>query len=190
MVNDTSVSGFTCTTIRRDIKYPRIEFKTGNLVLVLPKHYDKEDELIDRHKRWIENKKRHISSAMRIISEKSLEEPKKKEDFQELVYREAQKICKHLNTKINKIYFRKMRTKWGSCSHCNNLTLNSLLAYLPDHLIEYVIFHEIAHTKERKHADNFWNVIERKFKDHQKREMELFGYWFLIQRELRNGAMI
>jgi hypothetical protein len=82
-----------------------------------------------------------------------------------------------------------MRTKWGSCSHQNNLTLNSLLAYLPEHLIEYVIFHEVAHTKERKHADNFWKLVESKFDDHKEREMELFGYWFLIQKEMKNEVL-
>jgi hypothetical protein len=177
------VNRVTYKTIERNVKHPRLEFKTGNLVLILPKGYDEKKELLSRHKKWIQNKHDSISSAMESISDKKLNEPTKKEHLQKIVQKKADGFCEQLGTTINKIYFRKMRTKWGSCSHNNNLTLNSLLAYLPEHLIDYVIFHEIAHTKERRHAENFWRIVERKFGDHEKLEMELFGYWFLIQKE-------
>ena len=185
MVNDLKYK-----TIVRDVKHPRVEYKTGSLVIIIPKGYTKEKELVARHRNWIEKKKSSISSAMKTVENKKLDVPKEKQHLQEFVQTKTEEYCKHLRTKINKVYFRKMRTKWGSCSHSNNLTLNSLLAYLPEHLIEYVVFHEIAHTKEMKHASNFWDIIERKFKDHQKREMELFGYWFLIQKEIKNEVKI
>ena len=62
--------------------------------------------------------------------------------------------------------------------------VNSLLRYLPVHLIDYVVYHEIAHLKERKHNERFWKIIKEKYKDHQKREKELFLYWFLVQERL------
>lgn len=40
-----------------------------------------------------------------------------------------------------------MKTKWASFSPKNNLTINKLMKYLPDDLIEYVIFHEISHLR-------------------------------------------
>jgi len=54
--------------------------------------------------------------------------------------------------------------------------------YLPERLIEYVIFHEMAHSWERKHNERFWNAVSKKFKDHQKREKELLVHWFLVQK--------
>lgn len=174
-------------TIVRDVKHPRVEYKTGNLVVIIPKGYKEEKELVARHRKWIANKKLSIASAMKSVENQQLETPKDKQVLQEFAQMKSEEYCKHLKTKINKITFRKMRTKWGSCSHNHNLTLNSLLAYLPEHLIEYVIFHEIAHTHDRKHASNFWDIIERKFADHQKREVELFGYWFLIQKKMNGG---
>lgn len=180
-----SIGNIEYKTVVRNIRYPRIEFKTGQPVLILPKNFHSEKEFLDRHKRWILNKKSSISSALSIVEGKKLGTPKERKDLEIFVQDKVSEFCNHLKTKINRVYFRKMRTKWGSCSHSNNLTLNSLLAYLPEHLIEYVVFHEIAHTKEKKHADNFWRVIESKFKDHNKREMELFGYWFLLQKEVK-----
>jgi predicted metal-dependent hydrolase len=178
------------SVFERDIKYPRLEFKTGNLVLIVPKNYGNKDELISRHKKWIQHKHDAINDAIKMVENKRLGKPKSKKDLECLVRQKVRDYCQILNTSINNIYLRKMRTKWGSCSHKNNLTLNSLLAYLPEHLIEYVIFHEIAHTKDKKHAENFWNIVERKFKDHEKHEMELFGYWFLIQKEMDRSVSV
>jgi len=41
----------------REIKHPRLEFKTGRLFLVLPKNYKEEHNLIEKHKEWIQCKK-------------------------------------------------------------------------------------------------------------------------------------
>ena len=76
-----------------------------------------------------------------------------------------------------------MKTKWASCSKKRNLTINTLMKFLPDYLIEYIIFHEIAHLKERKHNENFWKIVSRKFKNYEEMEKELFIYWFLIWKK-------
>jgi len=62
-----------------------------------------------------------------------------------------------------------------------NITINTTLKYLPENLIEYVIFHEMAHFIERKHNKHFWNIISKKFKNYKKLEKDLLIYWFLIQ---------
>jgi predicted metal-dependent hydrolase len=83
-----------------------------------------------------------------------------------------------------------MRTKWGSLSQRKNLTINTLLNYLPEELIQYVIFHELTHTQERKHNDEFWNLINQKFKNYQTNEKDLLIYWFLVQRKLSGASNI
>ncbi len=54
------------------------------------------------------------------------------------------------------------------------------MKYLPQHLIEYIIFHEIIHVIEKKHNNRFWEIIEKRYKDYQGLERELFEYWFII----------
>jgi len=168
-------------TIRRDIKHPRIEFKTGNLILVLPKNYQNKEKLLQQHEKWIQKKKASISLIKKIVKDKKLQKPMDKKEFENFIQEKTNEYCKKLDTRIQKIFIRKMRTKWGSCSQNRNLTINSLLAHLPRQIIEYVVFHEIIHTKERKHNEIFWNMIEQKFPNHQEIENELFGYWFLLQ---------
>jgi len=168
-------------TIYREIKYPRIEFKTGNLVLILPKDFKNEDTFIKKHSDWINKKNADIQSALKMVDQKQLLMDRDEKELRRMVRRTVKRFCNELNTSINKIFFRTMKTKWGSCSSNKNLTMNTLLKYLPKNLLEYVIYHELVHTIERKHTDRFWRLLKKKYEKHQMNEMELLAYWFLIQ---------
>ena len=76
-----------------------------------------------------------------------------------------------------------MRTKWASYSSKKNITLNRLIAFLPEDVISYVIYHEMAHGIERKHNKRLWTIIARRFKNYSRYERELFVYWFLIYKD-------
>lgn len=80
-----------------------------------------------------------------------------------------------------------MTTKWASHSQNNNLTINTLLKYLPEDLISYIIYHEIAHNIERKHNKKFWELINKKYTNHITIESALLSYWFLIQNQFAKG---
>lgn len=61
---------------------------------------------------------------------------------------------------FGKVTIRNNRSNWGSCSHCNNISLNLHLMKLPDHLIDYVILHELAHTKVKNHGPEFHHLLD------------------------------
>lgn len=61
----------------------------------------------------------------------------------------------------NKIFIRRQRTRWGSCSAHNNISLNSKLMQLPDTLTNYVILHELLHTRIKNHRRDFWDELNR-----------------------------
>jgi len=61
----------------------------------------------------------------------------------------------------NRVFFRNQRTRWGSCSARNNINLNLKLALLPDELIDYVILHELLHTRIKNHSRKFWAEMDR-----------------------------
>jgi len=63
--------------------------------------------------------------------------------------------------KYNKASVRNQRTRWGSCSHKNNISLNAKLVLLPKELIDYVILHELVHTRIHNHSKQFWADLER-----------------------------
>lgn len=167
----------------RNVKYPRLEYKTGNLLLILPKDYEDETTILEKHKRWIIRKEQLIKQAIKEAENKILNLNRTDNELKQLVYSTIKSYKKEPHLKVNQVFFRKMRTKWASYSKKRNLTINTLLRYLPRALIEYIIFHEMTHSLERKHNERFWNKIEKRFKDYQKKEKELLIYWFLIQKQ-------
>jgi len=174
----------------RDVKYPRLELKTGSLLLVLPKNYQNEVALLEKHKKWLYKKDHTIKAALKEAGNKNLNLNRTNQELKQLVHSIARNNQEQFNFRINNIYFRKMKSKWGSYSSKRNLTINTLLKHLPEKLIEYVIFHEMVHTRERKHNERFWNIITKKFQDYQAIEKDLLVYWFLVQKTLTNPNVL
>jgi predicted metal-dependent hydrolase len=165
-------------TIYRDIRYPRLEFKTGKLRLVLPLNSKEDTNILEKHKRWINEKNSKIIKALEESKNKKLVK-RTESNFEKIV-----KIyCKKFGVK--EVYFKEMDSKWASCSSSGKLNFNILMKYLPKQLIDYIIYHEITHLSQRKHNPLFWDLIKKRFKDYTSKEKDLFVYWFLIQRKVR-----
>ena len=174
------------TIIYRNIKHPRLEYKTGTLTLILPRTHKNPEQILQKYQKWIKRKQQTIQEALEQAKTKTLIHNRTEKQLKQLVNTLAQNYQKELNTHINKILYRKMKTKWASHSKNNNLTINTLLKYLPQNLIEYIIYHEITHSIERKHNEKFWRIITKKFPDYKTKEKDLLTYWFIIQKTLNN----
>ncbi len=61
---------------------------------------------------------------------------------------------------FGKVTIRNNRSNWGSCSARNNINLNFKLMRLPDHLIDFILLHELAHTQVKNHGPKFWELLD------------------------------
>lgn len=52
------------------------------------------------------------------------------------------------------------RTRWGSCSSRGTITLNRALLFLPPHLTDALMLHELAHLDVLDHSGAFWRRLE------------------------------
>ena len=75
-----------------------------------------------------------------------------------------------------RVTIKNLRSRWGSCSSKDNINLNLHLIRLPKHLIDYVILHELVHTKHRNHGPHFWNALNKVLQADAK----------TLQKEMRN----
>lgn len=106
-----------------------------------------------------------------------------REHVREKAARLIAKFSKEYDVAPNKIYVRNQKTKWGSCSGKNNISLNIRTIILPDRLFEYIVFHEFVHLIHRNHNKLFWNAVRKKFPDIHEIKEDLVEYWF---RSIRN----
>jgi hypothetical protein len=65
------------------------------------------------------------------------------------------------NLPYSKVAIKNQKTKWGSCSSKNNINLNINLVRLPGQLMDYVILHELVHTRFKNHGREFWAELSR-----------------------------
>jgi predicted metal-dependent hydrolase len=75
-----------------------------------------------------------------------------------------------------KVTLRPMQRKWGSCSARSNITLNTSLTWLPRHLAEYVILHELVHLRVFNHGKGFKRLLDAHMPGWQTRDRELDQY--------------
>ena len=61
----------------------------------------------------------------------------------------------------NRLFIRNQKTRWGTCSSRNNISLNINLLRLPQELQDYVMLHELAHTRHKNHSRDFWAEMDR-----------------------------
>lgn len=78
------------------------------------------------------------------------------------------------------IKITKSRSRWGSCSTTKNINLSCYLMLLPSHLMDYVLLHELAHTREMNHGPQFWELLDNLTE----------GQAHTLRKELRNFKII
>ena len=61
--------------------------------------------------------------------------------------------------KYKKVKITGSKSRWGSCSAIGSINLSCYLMLLPSHLMDYVLLHELTHTREMNHGPKFWEIL-------------------------------
>ena len=80
-----------------------------------------------------------------------------------------------------RVSVRRQRTRWGSCGMHGSISLNINLARLPSELMDYVILHELLHTRIRGHGREFWQRLDMLVGDARALRKELGRYSIMLE---------
>ncbi len=67
-----------------------------------------------------------------------------------------------------KVSIRDQKTRWGSCSTEKNLSFSWRLVQLPPDILDYVVVHELVHTKVLNHSKAFWTEVGSRCPDYKQ----------------------
>ena len=75
----------------------------------------------------------------------------------------------HFGARLGRLSLRDNSSRWGSCSPDGSISLNLRLLFMPEEILDYVIAHELAHTRYRSHGPRFWALVGKVVPDHLER---------------------
>ena len=82
-------------------------------------------------------------------------------------------LAKKHGFSYGRVFIRNQKTRWGSCSQVNNINLNVKLVGLKEELMDYVILHELVHTRIKSHSKEYWAELDRYVGDARAMDKEL-----------------
>ena len=162
IVEIPSVGPVTIVKSKR-AKYLRITVKPNQTVrLTIPggESVDRAMRFLNSKIAWIINHQHRLSKLE--IAPTNLQQPKinKTQAIDTLISR-LEELANIHHFQYVRASIRNQKTKWGSCSPKNNISLNINLVRLPDQLLDYVILHELVHTRIKNHSKKFWAELDK-----------------------------
>ena len=157
---------------------PKLEIKPWGIQILLPEGVEEKEayRIIEKHKAWIEAKHTELIKALEKSKNIKLIE-RNEAEFRNLVAKIVEQATKEiLGMNPCRIVIRRMKTRWASCSPKGTITINTLATHLPNHLISYIIYHEICHIIEPRHNKAFWECVEEHCPNYRELEEELLAY--------------
>jgi len=151
--------------------------RDGSVRLTLPWWCGAEEGLrfaADRTE-WIERarQKQLARGALPVRSAEEIERLRRR--AKELLPAALEAASRRTGLRYNRLTVRDTRSRWGSCSAENNISLSIYLTELPEHLVDYIAVHELCHTVHRNHSAAFHALVDS-FVGGREKE---------LQRELR-----
>jgi hypothetical protein len=98
-----------------------------------------------------------------------------KEKAIEKIKPRIKKWSKTTGLSFTDIKFRKLDKRWGSCTPSNTIIINLDAIKLPFSLIDYLIVHELVHTKIKSHSKEFWAELSKHISNWKELDEKMYG---------------
>jgi predicted metal-dependent hydrolase len=105
--------------------------------------------------------RRHLARIMELRANLAKEQPPAidREKARAALTARIEELAREHGFRYSRLFIKNQRTLWGSCSTMNNINLNASLIRLPKDLQDYVMLHELVHTRIKNHGPEFWGRL-------------------------------
>jgi hypothetical protein len=170
----------------RRAKYMRLSVQPdGSLVVTKPFWLSQKavEKFIIKKAGWVIEKIEHWQKYkhLYIFQKDQKNYLKHKAEASKFITERIEYCNKVYNFSYNKISIRAQKTRWGSCSQHGNLNFNYKILFLPRHLADYIIVHELCHLRELNHSKKFWNLVAKAIPDYKAVKKELRGRGMMVR---------
>lgn len=129
---------------------------------------------------WIARHLRRLANAERDKEGRPPLAPINRAVARRVIVDRLEELARRYGFVYSRVFVRNQKTRWGSCSAQNNINLNVNLIRLPGDLRDYVIFHELVHTRVKNHGPRFWEELERYVTNCRQVDKELSRHDFML----------
>ncbi len=154
--------------------------QNGTITLFLPRFISVAfgKKYLLSKKEWILEAKSHLEKLpVPFLHQGSRQEYLRyKEAARQCIVERLEYFAKFYHLTYQRLTIRNQKTRFGSCSSRGNLSFTYQLLFLPAHLRDYVIVHELCHLKELNHSQKFWALVTQTIPDYQERKRELQAF--------------
>lgn len=127
-------------------------------------------EFVSSHENWILKTIKKQEKRRELNPEPTAEEIEQlKAKAKEILPERVNFWSEKTGLKCTGITITSAKTRYGSCSGKNSISFSYLLMRHSIEVIDYVVLHELAHTKHHNHGKQFWNLIEKYMPDFKVR---------------------
>jgi predicted metal-dependent hydrolase len=121
------------------------------------------EEFVRTKQAWIEKTLQRLAKARPVGTiEPGRQRPVVSDEMlarQHLLFDRLKELAAQHGFRYGRAGIRNQKSRWGSCSARNHISLNIQLLALPGHLRDYVILHELVHTEHKNHSQRFWHRL-------------------------------
>ncbi|WP_139856650.1 M48 family metallopeptidase [Aequorivita sinensis] len=137
--------------INEDIENIEINFTESKFKVLTPKRLNSQSNLIEAFETFFTQK------------------------AEEKIKPRLKKWSKKTGLNYKKVQFKQLEKQWGNCTPNNSITINIESIKLPYSLIDYLLVHELVHTKIKNHSKEFWAELSKHIPNWRELNDRMYG---------------
>ena len=135
--------------------------------------------------RWIEQTRQRLrerTSATKTITPSEVERLRR--EARKYIPSTIERLARDNGFTYTSLRISSAHTRWGSCSGKNGISISLFVMLLPEHLREFIILHELCHTRHHNHSAAFHALLNTLVGGRERQLIkELKGYRIPMRSE-------